>query len=93
MAQASAQHILVSTEEQCISILEELKGGANFTTLAKHHSKCPSGQRSGGDLGTFGPGQMVPAFDQVIWKAPLGEVQGPVQTDFGWHLILVNSRV
>ena len=91
MAQASAQHILISTEDVANSIKLQLKDGADFSVLAKHHSECRSGAR-GGDLGAFGPGQMVPAFDKVVWSAPIGEVQGPVKTDFGYHLILVNSR-
>ena len=91
MAHASAKHILVSTVHEAKAILEEVKSGASFETLAKEHSSCRSGAR-GGDLGTFGPGQMVPAFDKVVWSAPIGEVQGPVQTDFGYHLILVNKR-
>ena len=52
---------------------------------------CPSA-KSGGALGTFGPGQMVPAFDKVCWSAPVGSVQGPVQTQFGYLLILVTER-
>ena len=52
---------------------------------------CPSAKQ-GGALGTFGPGQMVPAFDKVCWSAPVGSVQGPVQTQFGYHLILVTER-
>ena len=91
MAQASAQHILISTEDVANSVKAQLKDGADFSVLAKHHSECRSGAR-GGDLGTFGPGQMVPAFDKVVWSAPIGEVQGPVKTHFGYHLILVNNR-
>mmetsp|Transcript_20685 Transcript_20685/g.61049 ORF Transcript_20685/g.61049 Transcript_20685/m.61049 type:complete len:183 (+) Transcript_20685:388-936(+) len=84
----AASHILVKEEEVC----EKLKAlGSAFAALAAEHSTCPSGKR-GGALGEFGPGQMVPAFDKVCWDAPLMEVQGPVQTGFGFHLILVTKR-
>ena len=59
--------------------------------MAKEHSKCPSGQ-DGGNLGEFGPGQMVREFDEVVFSADLNKVQGPVKTDFGYHLIEVTSR-
>jgi len=65
---------------------------AEFAKLAKQHSTCPSGKRSGGSLGTFGKAQMVPAFDKICWEAPVGVVQGPVRTQFGYHLILVTDR-
>ena len=64
-----------------------------FYMIAEKTSVCPSGKSSGGDLGCFGPGQMVPAFDRVCWDAPVGKVQGPVETQFGHHLILVHKRV
>ena len=63
-----------------------------FKAAAAQHSTCPSGKNAGGSLGTFGPGMMVPAFDKVCWSAPIGEVQGPVATQFGFHLILVTAR-
>ena len=64
-----------------------------FYMIAEKASLCPSGKSSGGDLGVFGPGQMVPAFDRVCWEAPIGKVQGPVETQFGHHLILLHKRV
>ena len=64
---------------------------ADFADVAKQHSKCPSG-KSGGDLGTFGPGAMVKEFDEVVFSAPVNEVQGPVKTQFGYHLLEVTSR-
>ncbi|MBL9080311.1 MAG: peptidylprolyl isomerase, partial [Planctomycetales bacterium] len=66
-------------------------GGAKFADLAKEHSECPSGQ-DGGDLGEFRPGQMVPEFDKVVFSAPVNTIQGPVKTQFGYHLIEVTSR-
>jgi len=91
MAKASARHILVDTEEKCQSLKDEIAGGADFADLAKEHSSCPSGQQ-GGDLGEFGPGQMVKEFDDVVFTADLNSVEGPVQTQFGYHLLEVTSR-
>ena len=92
MASASARHILVPTEEQCSSLKQQIADGVEFEALAKEHSQCPSGA-SGGALGTFSPGQMVKEFDEVVFSAPLGEVQGPVKTQFGYHLVEVTHRV
>ena len=91
MSKASARHILVPTKEACESLKTEIKAGADFAAIAKQHSQCPSGQQ-GGDLGEFGPGQMVPEFDTVVFSADVGKVVGPVQTQFGYHLIEVTSR-
>jgi len=91
MAQAAARHILVSTEEKCNDIKQQITDGADFADLAKEHSSCPSG-KSGGAVGTFGPGQMVKEFDEVVFRAPVGEVQGPVKTQFGFHLVEVTLR-
>ncbi|MGY0490365.1 peptidylprolyl isomerase [Streptomyces sp. WG-D5] len=91
MATASARHILVATEPEAEQLKEQLASGADFAALAKEHSSCPS-RAQGGDLGSFSPGQMVPEFDQVVFSAPVNEVQGPVKTQFGWHLLEVTSR-
>jgi peptidyl-prolyl cis-trans isomerase C len=91
MAKARARHILVKTQAQCESLKKEIEGGMDFAQAAKQHSQCPSG-RSGGDLGEFGPGQMVAEFDKVVFSAAVGTVQGPVKTQFGYHLIEVTSR-
>ena len=91
MARASARHILVSNEALCLQLKEEIEGGADFGELAKQHSSCPSGQ-SGGALGEFGPGDMVPEFDKVVFSADVGTVQGPVKTQFGYHLLEVTAR-
>jgi peptidyl-prolyl cis-trans isomerase C len=85
------QRILVESEQACEQLKTEIAGGKEFTDLAQQHSKCPSGKQ-GGDLGSFRPGQMVPEFDRVVFSAPLNEVQGPVKTQFGWHLIEITSR-
>jgi peptidyl-prolyl cis-trans isomerase C len=91
MPTASARHILVSSEETCQDLKTQIEGGADFADLAKEHSSCPSG-KSGGGLGEFGPGAMVPEFDAVVFSAPVGTVQGPVKTQFGFHLLEVTSR-
>ncbi len=91
MAKAAARHILVSTEEQCDSIKKEIEEGADFADMAKKHSSCPSG-KSGGALGEFSPGQMVPEFDTVVFKEEVGVVHGPVKTQFGYHLVEITSR-
>lgn len=91
MASAAARHILVSTEDACADLKKKISDGADFGELAKEHSSCPSGAE-GGALGTFGPGQMVKEFDEVVFSAPVGEVQGPVKTQFGYHLLEVTHR-
>ncbi len=91
MSKARARHILVQTEQACNDLKAEIEAGADFAAVAKQHSKCPSGQR-GGDLGEFGPGQMVKEFDTVVFSADVGKVVGPVKTQFGYHLIEVTSR-
>lgn len=91
MKKASARHILVDSKEACVNLKSQIEKGADFAEIAKEHSKCPS-SKSGGSLGEFGPGQMVKEFDEVVFSAPLNKVQGPVKTDFGYHLIEVTSR-
>jgi peptidyl-prolyl cis-trans isomerase C len=91
MARATARHILVETEAECLKLKAEIEGGADFAELAKKHSSCPSGHE-GGDLGTFGPGQMVREFDQVVFSGELNKVHGPVKTQFGYHLLEITSR-
>ena len=91
MAQATARHILVSTEEKCNELKTAIEQGADFAQVARENSSCPS-SRDGGNLGSFGRGQMVPEFDQVVFSAPINVVQGPVKTQFGYHLLEVTSR-
>ena len=91
MAKARARHILVSSEENCNALKTQIEGGADFAELAKEHSSCPSGKQ-GGDLGEFGPGQMVKEFDAVVFHEELGKVHGPVKTQFGYHLLEITSR-
>ena len=91
MAKANARHILVSSEAECNNLKQQIIDGADFADMAAAHSKCPSGQQ-GGDLGSFSPGQMVPEFDTVVFNEAVGEVHGPVKTQFGYHLIEITSR-
>lgn len=91
MTIATARHILVDNEEQCQALKQDIENGKDFADLAQQHSKCPSG-RQGGDLGEFGPGMMVKEFDEVVFSAPVNTVQGPVKTQFGYHLLEVTSR-
>ena len=91
MTTAAARHILVESEDQCIDLKNQITEGADFAEVARTHSQCPSGRR-GGELGSFGRGQMVKEFEDVVFTADIGVVQGPVQTQFGYHLIEVTER-
>ena len=91
MAVADARHILVDKETHCKELIKALDNGADFEALAKEHSLCPSGKK-GGDLGTFSPGKMVKAFDEVVFNADVGVIYGPVKTEFGYHVIEVTYR-
>jgi len=91
MSRASARHILVSTAEEANKIKQEIADGADFGDMAKKYSSCPS-KRDGGALGEFSPGQMVREFDEVVFRDEVGVVHGPVQTQFGYHLIEITSR-
>ena len=87
----NARHILVATEEEALLIVEEIEGGADFAAVAQERSTGPSGP-SGGSLGWFGPGMMVPAFETAVAALEPGEVSGPVQTEFGWHVIRLDEK-
>lgn len=92
MSQASARHILVCSKNECIELKNKIsEGEISFEKAASEHSKCPSGKQ-GGDLGSFSPGMMVAEFDQVVFNDSLGQVHGPVKTQFGYHLIEITHR-
>ena len=91
MAKAAARHILVETEEACLTLKEQIEAGADFAAMAAEHSQCPSSAQ-GGALGEFSPGQMVAEFDQVVFNEEVGKVHGPIQTQFGFHLVEITSR-
>lgn len=88
----NAAHILVETEDAAAAIKGELDAGADFAELARAKSTGPSGP-NGGNLGWFGPGMMVPAFEQAVVSLDPGAVSAPVETQFGWHVIqLIETR-
>lgn len=86
----NASHILVETKEEADAIKSELDGGADFAEVAKEKSTGPSGP-GGGSLGWFGPGMMVPAFEEAVAGMEAGSVSDPVETQFGWHVIKLNE--
>mmetsp|Transcript_1062 Transcript_1062/g.1463 ORF Transcript_1062/g.1463 Transcript_1062/m.1463 type:complete len:157 (-) Transcript_1062:271-741(-) len=93
---ANASHILIKGGAEAENKLEDLKeeienSPVKFAEAAALYSACPSG-RNGGNLGDFGPGQMVPEFDKVVFNDDVGVVHGPIKTQFGYHLILINER-
>jgi peptidyl-prolyl cis-trans isomerase C len=91
MAKAAARHILVATEQECTDLKQKIVDGDDFADVAKEHSTCPSG-REGGSLGEFSPGMMVPEFDKVVFSEEVGVVHGPIETQFGFHLIEITNR-
>ncbi len=91
MVKVRARHILVSSKETCEDLKSRIEGGADFAQVAQNHSQCPSGKQ-GGDLGEFGPGEMVREFDAVVFTSEVGKVHGPIKTEFGFHLIEITSR-
>ena len=87
-----ARHILVKDKAEAEAVISELQGGADFAELAKKRSTGPSGP-NGGDLGYFPRGAMVPAFESAAFALEAGSfTQTPVQTQFGWHIILVEEK-
>ena len=89
-AEYNASHILLESEEGALALVSALEGGADFADLAKEKSTGPSGP-DGGQLGWFGPGMMVPEFEQAVQSLEVAAVSAPVQTQFGWHLIKLND--
>ena len=90
ITEVRASHLLVDTEEEAKQLRQEIENGLDFADAAKRASKCPSG-KSGGDLGYFGRGRMVKEFDQVAFSLPVGQLSEPIQTQFGWHLLVVTD--
>ncbi|MBS0235387.1 MAG: peptidylprolyl isomerase [Proteobacteria bacterium] len=90
--EVSARHILVDTEAEAKTLKEKIDKGADFAQLAKENSKDPGSKDDGGNLGYFGHGQMVPQFEEVVFKLKKGEVSDPVKTQFGWHLVKLEDR-
>ena len=91
--EVKARHILVKTKEEAEAIIKQLDGGAEFEKLANEHTTDPSGKTSGGDLGYFAPGQMVPEFEKAAFALEVGDyTKEPVQSQFGWHVIKVEDK-
>lgn len=86
----NASHILVASEEEAAALKAEVDAGADFAELAQEHSTGPSGP-NGGSLGWFSEGMMVPTFEAAVLELEPGGVSGPVQTQFGWHLVKLND--
>jgi peptidyl-prolyl cis-trans isomerase C len=86
----NAAHILLKTEAKALAVKKQIAAGKNFSDLAKNHSTGPSGSR-GGDLGWFGKGAMVPAFENAVLALEIGAVSDPIKTQFGWHIIKLNN--
>ncbi|MCG7504603.1 peptidylprolyl isomerase [Mesorhizobium retamae] len=88
-----ARHILVKTKEEADAIVKKLDAGEDFQKLANENTSDPSGKTNGGDLGFFGPGQMVPEFEKAAMALEVGKyTKDPVQTQFGWHIIKVEDK-
>ncbi|MEI8092862.1 MAG: peptidylprolyl isomerase [Spirochaetales bacterium] len=86
-----ASHILVRDRNLATEVLKRLKQGASFESLAREHSTCPS-RTSGGDLGWFGAGKMVPAFEAAVRRLGVGSLSDVVSTSFGYHVIKVTGK-
>jgi foldase protein PrsA len=91
-AQVRARHILVADEPTAEIVEKKLKAGGDFAALAKQYSTDTSSKDKGGELGYFGRGQMVPAFQDAAFALPVGAISAPVKSPFGWHVIQVEDR-
>lgn len=94
-----ARHLLVAfgadkdaARAKAEALLEQIRGGADFETLAKENSDDPGSAPRGGDLGEVQRGAFDPDLEAALFEAPVGDVRGPVETDFGWHLVRVDAR-
>lgn len=90
--EVSARHILVESEEKAKELQDKIKAGGDFVALAKENTKDTGSKEDGGNLGYFGRGQMVPQFEEVVFKLNKGDVSDPVKTQFGWHLIKIEDK-
>ncbi len=86
-----ASHILVKDKALAESLLKKIQTGSRFESLARAYSTCPS-KSKGGDLGWFGPGKMVPAFEQAVRRLSRGRVSKVIHTQFGYHIIKLTGR-
>ncbi len=86
-----ASHILIKDRSRAQDLLRRIKQGQRFEALARDFSTCPS-KSKGGDLGWFGPGKMVPAFEAAVKRMGIGSVSDIVQTQFGYHIIKLTGK-
>lgn len=89
--QVHAAHILVKDEKKAKKVLGMIDKGQSFAEMARKYSDCPS-RKSGGDLGWFGKGQMVPEFEKAAFEGPKGKIVGPIKTEFGHHIIKIIGK-
>ncbi|GGL55596.1 peptidylprolyl isomerase [Wenxinia marina] len=87
----NASHILVPTEEEAQAVLDRLEGGEAFSDLATELSQDPGSGQNGGNLGWFGPGMMVAPFEEAVTSLEPGETSEPIETQFGWHVVMLNE--
>lgn len=90
--QSCAQHILVETLDEAEALATDLEAGAAFEELARERSLDTASAERGGDLGCFSRGQMVPSFEEAAFTTPVGSVSAPVESQFGYHLVLPYER-
>ncbi len=91
-AQVRARHILVADQAKAKEVMAKLKAGGSWDALAKQYSTDPSSKDKGGELGFFGRGQMVPAFQDAAFGAKVGQIVGPVKSPFGYHVLQVEEK-
>lgn len=87
----NASHLLVETQEEAVTARARVEAGEEFADVARDVSTGPTGP-NGGNLGWFGPGQMVPAFEEAVAAMDAGDLSEPVQTQFGWHIVTLNEK-
>ena len=87
-----ASHILVETEEAAQVVITRLEAGEDFAAVAIEVSSDTGSGANGGDLGWFGRGRMVPEFEEAAFNLEIGEISDPIQSDFGWHIILKQDQ-
>ncbi len=91
VTEVKASHILVKTQMEAQKVSGKLASGSDFANMAKKFSTCPSG-KGGGDLGFFGKGRMVKAFEDAAFSMEIGEISKPVESQFGYHIIMVTDK-
>jgi len=88
---ATVRHVVTHSKKSCQKLIDRINSGASFAAVAKKHSCCPS-STTGGELGTISKGATVLAFESACFSGEIGVIQGPIKTEFGYHLIQVTER-